>query len=225
MRVRPIILILTLVAMAAISDEVRAQSLFSGGGSLGGTNTGGQQTVTQVAQGQSTSGINTGQTLGTTNLNAADGSLSATVGQGGFVGGQNNGAFVGNRFAGQSASQSNQAQFGNLQSNNRTQNRNNQQRTDRKSVRPQYRISFTAPVIPRSDLQSRLTFGEIQIPSEMLNVDGVIVKVEEQGLVTLSGVVATERDSKLLESYVRMEPGVRKVNNALAVSDGILSNQ
>ncbi len=219
MRLRAIIPIITLFICATASSEVFAQSLFGGGGSLGGANTGGQQTATQGAQGQSSAGINTGQTLGTTNLNSADGSLSATVGQGGFVGGQNSGNFTGNRFAGQTASQSNQAQFGNLQNNNRTQNRNNQQRSDRKSVRPRYRISFAVPVIPRSDLQNRLTFNEIQIPKQMLSTEKVIVKVDEQGQVTLAGVVATERESKLLESYIRMEPGVRKVNNTLTVTN------
>lgn len=219
MRFELIVLILTVITFSTTTQEASAQSLFGGGGSLGGSNTGGQQTGTQGAQGQSSSGITTGQTLGTTNLNAADGSLSATVGQGGFVGGQNNGNFTGNRFAGQTASQSNQAQFGNLQQNNRNQNRNNQQRTDRKPVRPRYRISFNAPVIPRSDLQSRLTFSEIQIPKQMLNAENVIVKVDEQGQVTLAGVVATDRDSKLLESYVRMEPGVRQVKNTLTVAN------
>ncbi|MDB4743849.1 BON domain-containing protein [Planctomicrobium sp.] len=53
----------------------------------------------------------------------------------------------------------------------------------------------------------------------MLSTEKVIVKVDEQGQVTLAGVVATERESKLLESYIRMEPGVRKVNNTLTVTN------
>lgn len=211
--------ILTLaLAVLFIATKAEAQSLFgSSGSSLGTSNTGGQQTGVAGAQGQTTSGINTGQTLGTTNLNSADGSLSATVGQGGFVGGQNNGAFVGNRFAGQTASQGVQPQFNAQQNNNRNTNRNNQGRTDRKAIRPQFRIAFAAPVIPKQELQSRFDLSNVSLPPALSSLRQVQLAVEENGTIKLTGSVATEREKKLIESYVRMEPGVRKVNSELAV--------
>lgn len=208
--------LLTLFSVTCVTSTAEAQSLF--GGATGGANTGGQQTATQGAQGQSSVGTNTGQALGTTNLNAADGSLSATVGQGGFVGGQNNGTFTGNRFAGQSASQGTQAQFGNLQNNNRTQNRNNQTQTDRKPVRPQFRIAFPTQTIPQSEIQSSLTLNAINLPPIVSNSKAIKIEVDAQGLVLLTGTVSTDRERKLLESYVRMEPGVRNVKNEVTLA-------
>ncbi|QDT30888.1 BON domain-containing protein [Thalassoglobus polymorphus] len=218
---RTLSLTLVLVCFTGISD-VHAQSLFGGGGTggtTGGTNTGGRATGTTGAQGQSTSGIDTGQTIGTTNLNAADGSLSATVGQGSFVGGQNSGTFVGNRFTGQTASQGTSAQFGGLQNNNQTQNRSTQQQTDRKSVRPVFRMAFVAPTLPQQEIESRLIETAIALPPIVAGSSSINIQVDPQGQVTLSGAVGTERERKLLESYVRMEPGVRGVKNSLTIKE------
>lgn len=204
---------LFLVILGPMS-ELQAQSLFGNSGNNSGTAAGG---LTSGTQGQSPSGIDTGRELGSTNLNAADGSLSATVGQGGFVGGQNSGAFVGNRFAGQTAAQGTQPQFGNLQNTNRTQPRTSQNRTDRKAVRPRYQIAFNAPVIPQQELESTLTTTAISLPPLNSSNSTVQIAVDAAGVVVLRGAVETERERKLLESYVRMEPGVRGVSNLLAV--------
>lgn len=205
--------------MLGPTSALQAQSLFGNSGNNSGTAAGGLTSGSRGVQGQSTSGIDTSRALGTTNLNAADGSLSATVGQGGFVGGQNSGAFVGNRFAGQTAAQGTQPQFGNLQNSNRAQTRTSQNRSDRKAVRPRYQIAFNAPVIPQQELESVLTTTAINLPPLNSANQTVQISVDAAGVVVLRGTVETERERKLLESYVRMEPGVRGVSNLLDVGN------
>lgn len=219
MRIRPLHLLAAMIFLMNC-ESVHAQSLFGGtSGTSSGARTGGTSGLATQSglQGQTGSATNTGQALGTTNLNAADGSLSATVGQGAFVGGQNNGNFTGNRFAGQTASQGVQAQFGNLTSNNRTQNRNTQGQSDRKAVRPQFRIAFETPTIPATNIEQQLKLATVELPPISSRAHSVSVGVDATGMVTLAGVVASERDKKLLESYVRMEPGVRSVQSELTV--------
>lgn len=230
MSIRTLISLVVVMTMTVFAggSTLQAQSLFGGGttggssgfgGAAGNTGTSGFGTAA-TGQGGRTSQTNVGQELGTTNLNAADGSLSATVGQSAFVGAGNSGNFVGNRFAGQTASQSVQPQFGNLQQNNRSTNNNRQSRDQRKSVRPQYRIAFEAPAIPPQQILARFQPQTgLRLPPISSDVELVALDVDHNGVVKLSGTVTSERDSKLLESYVRMEPGVRDVKNELTIRE------
>jgi hypothetical protein len=206
-------LIAVLISLG-VPAESHAQSLFGSGG----TNTEGGATG---GQGQQTPDVDTTRTLGESNfsVDTGDGSLGATVGEGGFVGVQNNGEFAGNRFAGQTASQGTQAQFNNQQNNNQNQNRNNQNTTNRKPVRPRFRIAFSAPIIPLQQVQSQLRVAAINLPPIARATSSIDIQVDTKGMVTLSGSVATLRERKLLESYVRMEPGVRGVSNKISVKN------
>lgn len=180
-----------------------------GGGAMGGAMGGGAN----------------GQTLGTTNLNAADGSLGAQqLQQGGFVGTRNNGGFVGTRDAGQTGAQSAQPQFGNLQQGGNRQGQARQQqqgRTNVQPVRPQYRIEFSDVVIPQQQVTSNLTNTALNLPTLSNGSKSVEFIMDDLGRVTLSGTVESERDRKLIESYVRMEPGVRSVTNTLSIAESV----
>ena len=229
------------VAVLVSASDAQAQSLFGGssgrGGTTGGTSGGVSTTTsrggistgggslggggTAAGRGQAGAGGIAGQNMGTSNFNTGDGSLGQNALNQTFVGRNDNGGFVGNRMAGQTSQQGSQPQFGNLQNNNNrnNQNRNNRSNTDRKPVRPQYRVAFPTPVIPAPQIQSKLVTRIGELPPLQSSVGSVTVTVDNAGQVLLSGFVGTERDKKLVESYIRMEPGVRAISNQLAVRE------
>jgi len=202
-----LILIMSCSVVAEAQQRQTGNSGFGGGGGatggFGGTN--------------QTGGLSTGgQQLGTTNLNSADGTLSAQVGQNAFVGGNNQG-FVGNRLAGQQNAGTQGPQFGNLSRSTQRPTQQQQTNTQRKTMRPQYRVGFAAPPIQVGPLESKLQTSLADLPI-LKNRPGVQVNVSQSGVVSLSGVVASDHERKLLAAFVRLEPGVREVDNQLAVT-------
>lgn len=53
------------------------------------------------------------------------------------------------------------------------------------------------------------------------NAPGTRVSLQADGTAVLSGVVSSERERKLAEVLLRLEPGVKKVDNRLAISDRV----
>ncbi|MHC4403258.1 MAG: BON domain-containing protein [Planctomycetota bacterium] len=76
----------------------------------------------------------------------------------------------------------------------------------------QNRVASTASVEPAVELASRLErCDRIQSRSPMdVSLEG--------GTAVLQGVVATDRDRALAEMLVRLEPGVRQVDNRLTLA-------
>ncbi len=194
----------------------------TGGGATGGAGTGGNTGGGRTGGGAAATGggqnAQSGQTLGTQNLNAADGSLSAQVGQNAFTGQAQNG-FTGNRIAGQANANTGAAsQFGNLGqgTNERPQNQVN---TQRKQIRPQLRLAFDVPSIPPASVKLSLNERVVKVPVFVENASNVQINVDAHGTLTLNGKVSSDHERKLLEAYVRLEPGVRSVANKLILAE------
>lgn len=206
-------LVLTLslvVALGAVAEAQQRQSSNSGFGASGGASGG-------FGGGNQSGSLNTGgQQLGTTNLNSADGTLSAQVGQDAFVGGNNQG-FVGNRLAGQQNSGNQGPQFGNLSRSTQRPTQQQQTNSQRKTMRPQYRVGFAAPPIPSAQIETKLQTTLADLPI-LKSRPKVMVSVDQDGVVSLSGVVTSDHERKLLAAFVRLEPGVTGVDNQLAVT-------
>ena len=196
----------------------------TGGGATGGV------TITQAGGGATGLTGNTGGGLtggggagggtqfGTTNLNAADGTLSQTVGQNAFVG-QGQTGFVGNRQAGTSnAAAQSQPQFGAL-NRNTTRPTQQQTNTQKRQVRPQFRIGFAMPARPPLQTQNLLAQRVVNLSNTRNIAPGVSVQIDEAGTVTLTGTATSADQARLMEAYVRLEPGVRNVNNLVIVSE------
>ncbi|MCA9000060.1 MAG: BON domain-containing protein [Planctomycetaceae bacterium] len=186
---------------AGSSGTTGASAIGGGTGSIGGGRTGQSGQTTQFGQQQS-------------QFNLGDGSLGQQVGQSGFIG-QNNAGFVGNRMAGQAGvGQSLTPNFAGLQ-NNATANRQNTSRSNLRApyIRPQLRMDFSVPEIPVPAIQAVAVDRLASVP----RANGVNLAMDAEGTVTLSGIVATENDRRVLEAFVRMEPGVRDVNNEIVV--------
>jgi len=224
----------SLIAICAIclissTAQAQGQSLFGNGTTGSGATGSGTTGATNAATGasntaQSATGGNTGNfegaaadsPLGQTNLNAADGTLSEQVGQNAFIG-QGQQGFIGNRNAGQGGNFGTQAQFGNMnQNNNRQQPR---QTSDRKQMRPQFRLGFTAPTIPAKTVNLNLQRRMSGLSSLNRKFPNVQFHVDQAGSVTLTGQANNSHDRRLMEALVRLEPGVRTVKNTMTIAE------
>ena len=214
-------------ALCAFStDDVCAQtnSLFGSRGSLSqpgsgttGGLTAGNRTLTGTGLGQSTTG-------GTSGLRSS----TTSTGQG-FTGrGDNAGQFVGNRLANQgSTQQTNTRQLGNQRSQlNRSRttgasNRlGNQTDQNRRVIRPRQQIAFAFPKLGVTAIDNSLQTRVKKLTSQGLAIRGVTWAIDEEGLVILRGEVDSERTRKLAALLVRLEPGVRTVQNELTLKAG-----
>lgn len=185
-------------------------------GSTGSTTSSASRTTGTATSGGNTSGsLQTMSPIGNEpTFNSADGTLGEQVGQGGFTGRQNQG-FAGNRNATQTGSGATLTpqfnQFGNQTQNNRGGSTGN---SSIKRARPQQRIAFTYP-------KSRLAETQVVVGERigrLTGVHGVGTSISDQGVVTLTGSVGSEDTKKLAEALVRLEPGVRSVQNEIQVS-------
>lgn len=161
--------------------------------------------------------------LGGSMMNAADGSLGLQMmNNTGFIGAGNSNGFIGSRTAGTGSNlRGMSTQFGGMQLNNNTNQRGNNGRGQEQSpglqIRPQLKLGFDAPSTPpvlTDTVQTRLA----SLPSLAGRADGVVMSVDEAGLVTLNGRVANEADRRMVEAVVRLEPGVRRIDNQLQVA-------
>lgn len=160
------------------------------------------------------------------------GSVGNAIGQGNFVGrSDNSGRFVGQTQAGQQNAQGGMGlgrmggggRNGNNNGNNNNGNNNfggggNQQAQQRR-VRPQLKVAFPTPAIQTATvattLQQRLSTHETLTAGSLKNVN---LTMEEGGVVTLRGEVASQDARSLAAAMVRLEPGVRQVVNELTVA-------
>jgi osmotically-inducible protein OsmY len=190
------------------------------GGSRGGTGSG--------------TGSRTGSTAGGVQQPQFNsfGSVGNSIGQGSFVGrSDNSGRFVGQTQAGQQNAQGGMGlgrmggggRNGNNNGNNNNGNNNfggggNQQAQQRR-VRPQLKVAFPTPAIQTATvtttLQQRLSTHETMTAGSLKNVN---LTMEEGGVVTLRGEVASQDAKSLAAAMVRLEPGVRKVVNELTIT-------
>lgn len=156
------------------------------------------------------------------------GSVGNSIGQGGFVGrSDNSGRFVGQGQAGQQGNLGagglglgggrGRNGAGNLNSNNNGGGNNANQ--SQRRVRPQLKVAFPVTRVPTtiiaSSLQQRMS-TETLTAGTLRNVQ---LNMSDEGVVTLSGAVASEDARSLAAAMVRLEPGVRKVVNELTVQE------
>lgn len=195
----------------------------SSGSMFGGTSGGGSRTGTSGTGGRQTGGGGVQEPQ----FNEF-GSVGNQIGQGSFIGrSDNSGRFVGQGQAGQQTSLGtrglgqmggnrgrNGSGTGNNSGNNGNANNSNQ---SQRRVRPQLKIAFPTNPVPvtavATSLQKRLS-TETLTAGTLRNVQ---LDMSDEGIVRLSGSVATEDAKSLAAAMVRLEPGVRKVVNEIAV--------
>lgn len=211
----------------------RGGSSSSGMGGSSGSSMGG-------SGGRSTTGGSNGSSFGSANgrggagQNGAGGmnqpqlsefgSAGNQIGQGSFVGRSNNsGRFVGQAQAGQQQSMS-RSNFGGQggrggQNGNNNQNfgQGNQTQNTRK-IRPQMKLGFTNPPMATTAVSNTLAVRLTAAQASLGSVENVNLKLDDAGVVTLTGRVESPEAKSLAAAILRLEPGVRKVVNDLEVA-------
>ncbi len=158
--------------------------------------------------------------------------MQNTATQNGFIGGRNPQTFVGgNQRAGQQNQQQQQQQFGNRNNRGRQNqgmdpndpngfNQQGQEQDSRRSIRPQQKVSFEVPKIPYEELNTTLN-SRFERVTRQPALRGVTVDLDADGVVVLSGEVATPSQKQLAANMVRLEPGVKKVRNELTLATSL----
>jgi hypothetical protein len=86
-----------------------------------------------------------------------------------------------------------------------------------RQVRPRYRLGFDFAPAPATQITSRIDVHLTRLTESNPQFAGVQIAINDQGIAELRGEAPTEDASRLIENIVRMEPGVRGVDNQLAV--------
>jgi len=219
MRCRTRILFLAIACLLCVDvDWATAQSLFpsnqqstTGGNTAGGAARGGGG----GSLGQT--GTDFGNTPGIAGAGQIGPGGIAQQQAGGFTGGNDSsGRFVGSQNAGQQRVQ-NFGQFGNLGQGfgggNQPSNK-----TPKRSIRPRQRIAFTYNARQTTAIRTSIDVNLGRIRARRPELAGVQFTLADGGNVTLTGKVADSNMSKLAAMLVRLEPGVRKVENKLTVA-------
>lgn len=124
-----------------------------------------------------------------------------------------------NRFGGNQNTRRGNTQRGNIQ------NRFGGNARSRQTIRPALRLGFVPPQRPSADVTrsverrfNTLSARTSRLADTVPAFRGVTIKVGDAGKVTLSGEVATSQAARLAANILRMEAGVRSVQNDLTVA-------
>ena len=172
----------------------------SGTGSTTGTGTtGGQATGTQTG---------TGTTANTLGSNAAQSFIGANATQG-FIGG----ATQGNN------QQRTNRQFQALQNNNQQQT---QQATGTpRTIKTTLRVGFVFPSAPQLTTLGRMANANVASMNRFVpqrpELGGINVDLNSSGVAVLTGSTSSEESRRLAANLMRLQPGIRKIDNQIVV--------
>ncbi len=137
-----------------------------------------------------------------------------------FVGVGQSGTFVGveQTATGQESMQNRQGlqglgNRGEGQSQGRSTTSSSRSRAER--LRPVTRIAFNYEVVSPTVVQTRI---DTQLAEHQFDVAGLSYSLDGDGVLTLSGVASSLDASRLAETYLGFEPGVRRVDNQIVVN-------
>ena len=138
----------------------------------------------------------------------------------GFVGGNASQAFVGGAREATNQ-QANNRQFGAFQDTQNSSNTQSSQSGTPRSIRTAMRIAFAAPSGTFAQQTGVLAYSNsvqlTQFSTNRPELSGVKVELTADGVAVLTGTSPSTDTSRLAANLVRLQPGVRKVNNQIAV--------
>ena len=139
----------------------------------------------------------------------------------GFVGSNSSQAFVGGARQATNQQATNR-QFGAFQNTQNTSNTQSSQTGTPRSIRTTIRISFAAPSGTFAQQTGALAYSNsvqlTQFSSNRPELSGINVELTADGVAVLTGTSPSIDTSRLAANLVRLQPGVRKVNNQIAVA-------
>ena len=139
----------------------------------------------------------------------------------GFVGSNSSQAFVGGARQATNQQATNR-QFGAFQNTQNTSNTQSSQSGTPRSIRTTMRIAFAAPSGTFAQQTGALAYSNsvqlTQFSSNRPELSGINVELTADGVAVLTGTSPSTDTSRLAANLVRLQPGVRKVNNQIAVA-------
>ena len=139
----------------------------------------------------------------------------------GFVGGNASQAFVGGAREATNQ-QANNRQFGAFQDTQNSSNTQSSQSGTPRSIRTAMRIAFAAPSGTFAQQTGVLAYSNsvqlTQFSTNRPELSGVKVELMADGVAVLTGTSPSTDTSRLAANLVRLQPGVRRVNNQIAVA-------
>ena len=223
---RPAINIWSILILAILtSATANAQSNSSLSSALGLSGSGSSQTGNNSSSstGSSSSGSSTGSS-GNANAGVSGFSINTDNVQNaatGFVGSNSSQAFVGGARQATNQQATNR-QFGAFQNTQNTSNTQSSQSGTPRSIRTTMRIAFAAPSGTFAQQTGALAYSNsvqlTQFSSNRPELSGINVELTADGVAVLTGTSPSTDTSRLAANLVRLQPGVRKVNNQIAVA-------
>ena len=211
----------TAIVLISLASTARAQTNANtgtgqnptGGSSTGGSSTGGSSTGQGGVTGSGLSGTSSfagvvpGESTATSN--ATDTFIGSTATTG-FVGG---------------ASQANTQQGTNRQfqaiQNNQSQQSTSQQSGTAREVRTTLRVGFTFPTASQAHVSGRLANANIaslrRFSPIRPELAGIEVALNSNGTAVLTGSALNVETRRLAANLMRLQPGIRKVDNQIVV--------
>ena len=139
----------------------------------------------------------------------------------GFVGSNSSQAFVGGAREATNQQATNR-QFGAFQNTQNTSNTQSSQSGTPRSIRTTMRIAFAAPSGTFAQQTGVLAYSNsvqlTQFSSNRPELSGINVELTADGVAVLTGTSPSNDTSRLAANLVRLQPGVRRVNNQIAVA-------
>jgi hypothetical protein len=187
----------------------------------GGTTTGAGGQAMNAGLGGTTEGLGGLTTGGLATEGAADGGFAGANAAQGFVGGgATDGGFVGGSREAAAGFGNANRQFRGITDTGIFAGSTQQQTGTPRRIPVSFRVSFQTPTI--SQLQAGASAPANQISVQRFSVirpelSGITANVSPQGVVTLTGAVADASSSRLAANLLRLQPGVRAINNQVQV--------
>jgi hypothetical protein len=207
-----ILAILTSATANAQPDPASSNALSSLTGNNSNSSTGSSSSASSTgSSGNANAGVNE-FAINTDNVqNAATG----------FVGGNASQAFVGGAREATNQ-QANNRQFGAFQNTQNTSNTQSSQSGTPRSIRTAMRIAFAAPSGTFAQQTGTLAYSNsvqlTQFSTNRPELSGINVELTADGVAVLTGTSPSTDTSRLAANLVRLQPGVRRVNNQIAVA-------
>ena len=198
---------------SGLSGSTSYGSTSTGTSSTGTSSTGTSSTGTSQTSGSGATGTSqTGSTVGST-TNGSNATQS-------FIGGNQTEGFVGGARE-STQTQNMNRQFQAIQS---TQSQSSQQTTGTpRSIRTALSVGFSFPSPTMPEVSARLANANQlslgRFAAARPEFASITVAVNSQGVAVLSGTTASTESKRLAANLIRLQPGVRKVDNQLAVSN------
>ncbi len=139
----------------------------------------------------------------------------------GFVGSNSSQAFVGGVRQSENQQATNR-QFGAFQNTQPTSNTQSTQSGTPRSIRTTMKIAFAAPSGTFAQQAGVLADSNsvqlTQFSAKRPELSGINVELTADGVAVLTGTSPSTETSRLAANLVRLQPGVRKVNNQIATA-------